>query len=226
MANPTNAFPLPSPPPTNGGTTTLSPTNDIRGLKGPVEIPNPWFWVGVAATVLVLAAAVVLFVRWLKRQPVAPPLPLVPPHIRARQRIEAALRLIGLPREFCFAVSDPLRAYLEERFQLRAPERTTEEFLRELERTFALSPEHKAALAGFLEQADLVKFARFEPTEAVLRELHASALRLVDETAPVAQTIGAPTAAPPLLTPPPLLPPDGMKPGGPPHRHLVEEPKP
>jgi hypothetical protein len=72
--------------------------------------------------------------------------------------------------------------YLEERFQLRAPDRTTEEFLQDLRRTTALDDTQKTALTGFLEHCDLVKFARFEPSEDVLRGLHESALRLVDET--------------------------------------------
>jgi hypothetical protein len=90
--------------------------------------------------------------------------------------------LIGDPRAFAIAVSDAVRVYLEERFTLRAPERTTEEFLRDLQKTSALTPQQKASLAAFLEQCDLVKFARFEPPESALRELHESALRLVHET--------------------------------------------
>jgi hypothetical protein len=39
-------------------------------------------------------------------------------------------------------------------------------------------------LGGFLERCDLVKFAQYEPGEPELRELHASALRLVEETEP------------------------------------------
>ena len=36
----------------------------------------------------------------------------------------------------------------------------------------------------FLESCDLVKFAKYEPGEPELRELHSSALRLVEETEP------------------------------------------
>ena len=56
---------------------------------------------------------------------------------RARMKLEAALLLIHEPRAFAIAVSDAVRVYLEERFQLRAPERTTEEFLRDLKKTSA-----------------------------------------------------------------------------------------
>ena len=106
----------------------------------------------------------------------------IPPHVRARQRLQVALHHISDPRLFCFEVSETLRVYLEERFKLRAPERTTEEFLVELQSSSALNTDQKESLGSFLESCDLVKFARFEPNESALRELHESALRLVDET--------------------------------------------
>ena len=95
-----------------------------------------------------------------------------------------ALALISQPKPFVIAVSDTARTYLEERFQFHAPERTTEEFLRELAGTKLLLPEQKESLGDFLASCDLVKFAKYEPGENELRELHGSALRLVEETEP------------------------------------------
>jgi hypothetical protein len=187
-------IPPPAPPKTVAG------TNDIRAIKPPVEVPNPWAWVFWTAGILLLLALIAAVVRfWRKirqRQSATPP---VPPHVRARQKLDAALLLIGDPRAFCIAVSDALRVYLEERFTLRAPERTTEEFLRDLQKTSALDAAQKQNLASFLEQCDLVKFARFEPPESALRDLHESALRLVHETQfdPVAAE-AAPSALPPI----------------------------
>jgi hypothetical protein len=109
---------------------------------------------------------------------------VIPPHVRARQKLEEALALIGQPREFCILVSDTIRQYLEERFDFHAPERTTEEFLHELQGTNLLLPDQKESLSEFLKRCDLVKFARYEPREPELRDLHAAALRLVEETEP------------------------------------------
>ena len=162
---------------------TVVETNDIRPIKPPVAVPNPWaslFWaIGILLALAVIVTALLLWRAAKKRRAVIPP---VPPHVRARQKLDAALLLIGDPRAFCIAVSDAVRVYLEERFQLRAPERTTEEFLRDLQNTSVLTAEQKSSLAAFLEQCDLVKFARFEPPESMLRELHEAALRLVHET--------------------------------------------
>ena len=80
-------------------------------------------------------------------------------------------------------MSDALRLYLEERFDFRAPERTTEEFLLDLQATDLLNAAHKDFLTDFLTRCDLVKFAQHEPSEAELRSLHSAALGLVEETA-------------------------------------------
>jgi len=168
-------------PPAPAG--TASATNDIRGVKPPVPVPNDWAWVfwllGIA---LGLAAAYIAWRRWEKSRVYKLVVPPAPPHIRARQRLHAALAHIQDPRVFCGEVSDALRIYLEERFRFHAPERTTEEFLMELHDTNILTLQQKQTLTDFLQNCDLVKFARYEPTEAALRDLHDSALRLVDET--------------------------------------------
>jgi hypothetical protein len=110
--------------------------------------------------------------------------PAVPAHVRARQRLQEALALLSQPKPFCTLVSDTIRIYLEERFDFRAPERTTEEFLHELRDTNLLLADQKGSLGEFLKSCDLVKFARYEPAEPELRDLHDSALRLVEETEP------------------------------------------
>ena len=66
--------------------------------------------------------------------------PPVPAHVRAKQKLQEALALIAQPKPFVIAVSDTARYYLEERFDFHAPERTTEEFLHELQRTDLLTP--------------------------------------------------------------------------------------
>jgi hypothetical protein len=115
--------------------------------------------------------------------------------------------LLSDPYAFCSLVSDVIRVYLEERFNLHAPDRTTEEFLNELREGSQLNEEHKALLENFLTKCDLVKFARDEPTETELRGLLDAALRLIDETREV---VGIqppdPTSTPPATMPPPLPP--------------------
>jgi hypothetical protein len=167
---------------------TNSPTaiaNDIRDIKPPIAIPSGWEWLWW--TLGALALFVVGSLVWrhihqrMTRISIAPP---IPAHVRAKQKLLEAFALISQPKEFCVLVSDTIRFYLEERFDFRAPERTTEEFLRELGGTDLLAAEQKESLGKFLESCDLVKFAKYEPRENELRELHSSALQLVEETEP------------------------------------------
>jgi len=161
--------------------------NELHGIKPPVEIPFIPAWLGWM--LIALAVALLAGLAWLlwhlrdkrKAQIVVPP---VPAHVRAKQRLQEALALISQPKPFCVAVSDAARFYLEERFNFHAPERTTEEFLHELRGTDLLLPDQKESLGEFLQRCDLVKFARYEPGEPELRDLHDSALRLVEETEP------------------------------------------
>ena len=86
---------------------------------------------------------------------------------------------------FYVELSAIVRRYLEARFGLRAPERTTEEFIRDALTSKKLSDPHRDLVAGFLEQSDLVKFARHAPGPTDMRNALESAERLVHETMPV-----------------------------------------
>ena len=166
-------------------TAPIAAADDIRDIKPPIEISDglAWLWWVLAA----LATIVVLFLIWRwwqKRRAQIVFVPPVPAHVRAKQKLDEALALIAQPKPFVIAVSDTARAYLEERFNFRAPERTTEEFLRELSGTDLLAKPQKESLGEFLQSCDLVKFAKYEPGEKELRELHGAALNLVEETKP------------------------------------------
>ncbi len=175
----TNVMPL-------GASSAQVSTNALRDIKPPLEIPAGWLWVAWIVGALVLAAIIfTAWQYWKDRHSRVTLVPAIPPHVRAKQKLQEALAFLGQPREFCIMVSDTIRYYLEERFTFRAPERTTEEFLVELQRTNLLTPDQKESLGEFLKRCDLVKFARYEPGEPELRDLHNSALRLVEETEPV-----------------------------------------
>ncbi len=155
---------------------TLVVRSSLDGAAAAIEPPGEpfpppprraWWLAGAAA----LAALVALgYVGRRRRRPPAAVAVALPPHVRAQRALQ---RLRGAPRAtpaqveaFYVEVSGVLRTYLEERFGLHAPERTTEEFLRELETGDGLAREHRASLERFLRQCDLVKFAALVPGEA------------------------------------------------------------
>ncbi|MDB6124174.1 MAG: hypothetical protein JWQ71_3167 [Pedosphaera sp.] len=163
----------------------LPGTNDIRAIKPPVEIPTYWILLWCAIGALVLIAIVYFAWRYWRKKATEPQLVrVVPPHERARLKLQEALALINQPRPFCILVSDTVRLYLEERFNFHAPERTTEEFLHELQASKLLLPDQKHSLSEFLSICDMVKFAQYEPGPPELQALHESAVWLIDETEP------------------------------------------
>jgi len=177
---------------TNGGPADTA--RDIRDIKPPFSIPIYWPW--ILGAVMLTAFAVGAFLIWNNRRKYKAKPPIIPPvpaHVRAREKLAEALNLFDEPKRFCILVSDTVRWYLEERYSFRAPERTTEEFLHELQGTDLLLPDQKQSLGEFLSECDMVKFARYEPGRPELQALHDSAVRLVMETEP--QPI---VAAPPM----------------------------
>jgi len=188
---------LATPPAASAGS-----NNVLRDIRPPVEIPNGWAWLlWLAAALAVAALGYWLWRYWQKRRNRPELTVKIPAHLRALRKLEQALDLLHNPREFCILVSDTVRWYLEERFDFHAPERTTEEFLYELQSTSMLTPDQKQSLGVFLERCDLVKFARYEPREPELRDLHAAAVRLVEETQPPPPAAPGAHQAEPAATP-------------------------
>src|SRR5580700_11427849 len=109
--------PAPSPAATNAAPLTFH-----EGLKPLIAIPNGWLWFIWITAILALCAVAWLVWRYQRKKAAAVPVvPPVPPHVRARHALEAALGLLSDPKAFSTAVSDAIRAYLEERFNFHAP---------------------------------------------------------------------------------------------------------
>lgn len=84
--------------------------------------------------------------------------------------------------DFYVKLSGIVRRYLENRFDLRSPELTTEEFLVVASRSPDLTPEWRDRLGEFLKQADLVKFAGVVPGEGEIEESIEAARRFLEDT--------------------------------------------
>ena len=147
----------------------------IDDIEDVLEMPKPasfaWLWaLGVVAVIAI--AGLWLYLR---RKRVKELVRIFKPaHELAYERLRILVKedLIGAGRikEFYERISDILRHYIEHRFSLRAPERTTEEFLAELANTEALPVSQKQRLGEFLQHCDLVKFAKHNPTMQQIQE--------------------------------------------------------
>jgi hypothetical protein len=156
---------------------TDTATVDIKDIKPPLSLPpnraQQFLLLGILLLLAILAVAGLLY--WKKMTNNKVPTEVQPrPEEIALQELDRLLAENLLARGevklFHLRISDILRRYIENRFGLKAPERTTEEFLMELSQAKlsenALLGSHKALLTDFLTQCDLVKFAKHEPTIA------------------------------------------------------------
>ncbi len=164
---------------------------DIRDVKGPEPFPFDWrpWWVAGGALVAVIGLAFLVRTVLARRKRAVLAAPPRPAHEIAVEAL-AALRARGLPqagawKEYYSGLSTIVRAYLEQRFEVRAPEMTTEEFLTATARGGRLDRQHRALLGDFLVESDLVKFARHVPTLGDSERAWTSAERFVTETAEV-----------------------------------------
>jgi hypothetical protein len=178
---------------------------DIRDIKGLVPLPHSWWWLWALLVVAAVAAALWLYLRRRSKTETVsagpPPSPYAVAIQALRQLLDENLMGRGEVDAFYTRLSDIVRHYLEGRFGLRAPERTTEEFLYEIARDSALAPEHQALLGLFLQEADLVKFARFRPGLADMKRAFDAAERFVRETGTV--LVGAASPPRPAVIDPP-----------------------
>ena len=140
---------------------------DLSQLAPPRPPIRHFPWI-LAAALLAGAVTFALLARGLFRRSIRFAEKELPPRERALRRL-AVLKNSALAetdlREYYIHLTGIVRVFIEETTGIRAPEQTTEEFLRHIEtepsRNF--TPQARIRLARFLESADMVKFAKFRP---------------------------------------------------------------
>ncbi|MFH1745508.1 MAG: hypothetical protein ABIG44_00525 [Planctomycetota bacterium] len=144
---------------------SMTTPRDITGTLSPQRPMRVWPWAVVVAIVAGVVCAGILLLRWSRRRHTRALPPMLPE--------VWALRMLGLllpqqvesgqAREFYYSLSEVVRAYIEKKFTLAAPEMTTEEFLALLARDRAALPYDADRLRDFMEACDIVKYAAYAP---------------------------------------------------------------
>jgi len=139
---------------------------EIKTLD-PVELPRELSrWWLVAPLIAAAAVCAIVLARRTRRSRAAR-VEAIPPDVWARRELSELIAedLIarGLVQRFYYRISDIIRGYVERRFDISAPEMTTEEFLSHAAGHPQLGAQHTAGLEQFLEECDLVKYARHKP---------------------------------------------------------------
>jgi hypothetical protein len=162
------------------------PNTMLRDIKGPVSLPWGIKKYLVLVVLFLLTVLGILAAYFLKKNKGEQVILNKPAHKVAYEQLEAlkAKNYIALNKikEYYTEISDIIRHYLENRFKLRAPEMTTEEFLISARDSSGLISEHKNLLREFLLCCDLVKFAKYAPTPDEVNSIFDSAKHFIDQT--------------------------------------------
>ncbi|HOI28146.1 MAG TPA: hypothetical protein PLZ15_00195 [Melioribacteraceae bacterium] len=173
-------------------TLPVNTQEDIKDVKEPVKLPLNWLL--VIAIVILIAALLVggfyLYKRFRKKKDgvvAAEPEIKLPPHEIALQKLhlleEKKLWQQGFVKEYHSEITEIVRSYFEERFDFRALEMTSSEILGVLS---YLEEGRKVVESAnnFFSNADLVKFAKFQPIPSVNDEMMKQAFGIVHDTIP------------------------------------------
>jgi hypothetical protein len=159
-------------------------TNLIDDLRI-LEAPRPWYyWVVLAGVILLVCALVWFLKRRAAKEAQGPGTISAHAHEDALAALEKARALMSSAnsRAYAMEVSGIVRHYIENRFGIRAPRRSTEEFLEEARVSPKLEPKYQILLQEFLKGCDFLKFARGIAETPELEKLHQAAVRFVSET--------------------------------------------
>jgi hypothetical protein len=139
-------------------------TADIHEIAPPVDysLVPPWvIYAGIIAGLALLA----LLVWWIRKRALRPR-PVESPSARALaalQRVAGEMEMLT-PYQFSIAVSDILRGYVTEQYNLPVTRQTSVEFLAMLTKSSPFSADERSLLEDFLSRCDLIKFARYDAT--------------------------------------------------------------
>ena len=160
---------------------------DIRDIKGPVSLPNlTYVYIILAMIAVAIVMSLIIILLKKRRKSEKTLTPSRPAHEIAYKALKELLNRnylkAGKVQEYYFEMSNIVRHYIENRFHLKAPEMTTEEFLLTLNNSEVLNPEQKGIMREFLSHCDMVKFAKYLPDDKEIESSYDSAKKFVDQT--------------------------------------------
>ena len=144
----------------------------LRPAASPVALPaapsRRLLWGGLAALAVGVLVATALW--WRKRKINEPELSPVELAWLELERLIAADLAADDIKAYYSELTGVVRRFIERSRGIRAPEQTTEEFLRAIARDHSFSAPSSHRLAAFLQAADLVKFAGYQPASHDIEE--------------------------------------------------------
>ena len=169
-----------------------SAAGDIKDIKPPLEILRDYrrlIYPSIGGLAVVLFGILIFY--FFRRRKMGTGLlprkmkPPRPPHEVALEELDELIASTRLAerkvKEFYIRLSEIIRRYVEGRFFIIAMEMTTEQLLSQMRET-DVDPIHVELLRELLESCDLVKFAKYIPTEEENQKTIAQAYDFVNHT--------------------------------------------
>jgi hypothetical protein len=159
--------------------TAIFLAQEFHDISPPVNYSLVPMWAIFVIAFVVLTVLGLLI--WLVARGRKPTEPRKSPRERALEalgRIQVQIESLN-PYRFSIRVSDILRSYVTEQYDLPVTRQTSVEFLERLRKASPFSEDEKALLEDFLNRCDLIKFARYEASTADSRMLLEEATRFV-----------------------------------------------
>ena len=153
-----------------------------RPLKPAIDLPyvSPTIYIGIGIGIFVLMLIIARLIQISRKNVVQ--------IVRASPAEKAIAVLEDLkvqnlaPATMYELVANNLREYIQSQFAIEAVEMTTVELMAALREEAIFPKDHRNRLQKVLEQADLVKFARFQPDETNSNRLVNFAIKWLKET--------------------------------------------
>lgn len=166
----------------------------IKDIKAPLRAPLTFKeilpWILISLAVIIVIAFVVYYLRRRKqKKPLFQirPKPKLPPHKKALEALEKLknekLWQSGLDKEYQSRLTDIVRLYIEESFNVQAVEMTTGEIMQAM-KNVSISDQSKQKLEEILIMADFVKFAKLKPLPLEHDQSYNNSVAFVKETMP------------------------------------------
>ena len=154
--------------------------NEIRDIKPPLDIPANYRRLIITGTIIIFSIILILLIlyyfRWQKKgiplfrkEPIRPAHEIALQDLNTLQQEWRELFQQGEFKQIYTRISEILRHYLENRYFLKALEETTSEIKDSLI-DIDLETELQIQVMQVLEYSDLVKFAKFVPSENNIQE--------------------------------------------------------
>lgn len=174
-------------------TVKVDTSKDIKDIKEPVSIPFDWTFILIVILILLIAALAAYYSwQYYKKKNVSLEEKIetvILPHYAIalnslKELEEKKLWQNGYIKEYHSEITEIIRLYFEKRFNLPALELTTTEALYQL-KNIGAARNIVEITESFLNNADMVKFAKFQPFYSINEEMMKQAVEIVQKTIPL-----------------------------------------